>query len=589
MLFEGISFAASVAGIVSLGALLVYVSVDAFELDEASPAWLLTYFLTLVIPYVGVCLYSVHEKSLTRRVLSVLAVGLVGSAGAVTLFEAVVRQIPRLNWQLVYLFTIVLPVTGYVTVASTRGQVGRVGFGFLGRVLGGAAAGLWLFALFVVLDQNIWFLVYTLGALPGAGAYLRGVRREDPRLKLGALPVFLGGSIAALAVNNALTVALIPAVVYFWTFVLPVAVATGAVAAREWDRRTGTAIGGVVLAVSVGGGLGIGSVGPSPEVGMLLLLGVTVPTTTYLYRCWRRDKLTGLALPVVLVGGTLVGAATIELTGVAAPSAWLDLSFVTGTPTTQVTRARQAGFFPAIVGSVVLISMVAVLSLVLGVGTALFLEEYTSKTGLTGKLTRLIQVNIANLAAVPSVVYGLLGLGLFINLLGLGTVRFDIGVLNFGVSFGGTGLGTAISGALTLSLLILPITIVSAQEAIRSVPNDLRDGSYAMGATRWQTTKNIVLPEALPGILTGVILALGRAIGETAPLIMIGFANISFSAPSNLLSRFLAMPMLIFQWSNSPSADFRFGIVAAGVLTLLIVLLAMNATAIIIRNRYQTN
>ena len=172
-------------------------------------------------------------------------------------------------------------------------------------------------------------------------------------------------------------------------------------------------------------------------------------------------------------------------------------------------------------------------------------------------------------AAVPSVVYGLLGLGLFANLLGL-------------------GLGTAVTAALTLSLLILPITVVSAQEAIRSVPDELRRGSDAMGATRWQTTKNVVLPEALPGIFTGVILSLGRAIGETAPLIMIGAASTVFNAPNSIWSKLSAMPMQIFVWSDLPQDGFRYGTVAAGVVTLLIVLLSMNATAIILRNRSES-
>ncbi|MFY4816513.1 phosphate ABC transporter permease PstA, partial [Haloarcula sp. AONF1] len=226
----------------------------------------------------------------------------------------------------------------------------------------------------------------------------------------------------------------------------------------------------------------------------------------------------------------------------------------------------EAGLYPAIVGSVIIIAMVAVLSFALGVGTSVFLEEYTPGTGPLGTLTRILQVNIANLAAVPSVVYGLLGLGLFANLLGL-------------------GIGTAVTAALTLSLLILPITIISAQEAIRSVPDDLRRGSDAMGATRWQTTKNVVLPEAMPGILTGTILALGRAIGETAPLIMIGAATTVFRAPDSLFSRFSAMPMQIYTWAGFPQADFRYGVVAAGVITLLIILVGMNGTAILLRNR----
>jgi phosphate transport system permease protein len=187
-----------------------------------------------------------------------------------------------------------------------------------------------------------------------------------------------------------------------------------------------------------------------------------------------------------------------------------------------------------------------------------------------GSIPRLPQVNLAHLAAVPSVVYGLLGLGLFANLMGF-------------------GYGTVVTASLTLTLLILPITIVSAQEAIRAVPDEMRRGSEAMGATRWQTTKNIVLPQALPGILTGIILSLGRAIGETAPLIMIGAATTVFNPPFNIMSKISAMPMQIYAWSDYAVAEFRYGVVAAGVTTLLVVLLGMNATAIVLRNRSESD
>jgi len=289
-----------------------------------------------------------------------------------------------------------------------------------------------------------------------------------------------------------------------------------------------------------------------------------VPTAVYVHRVIDDGGgLVGLVLPFLLVAGTLVGALVVEAWGVPAPDPWLDTGFVTGSPS---RTAADAGLYPAIVGSVIIIALVAVLSFVLGVGTSIFLEEYTAGSGVVGSLTRLLQVNIANLAAIPSVVYGLLGLGLFANLLGL-------------------GFGTAVTASLTLSLLILPITIISAQEAIRSVPEDLRRGSDAMGATRWQTTKNVVLPEALPGILTGTILALGRAIGETAPLIMIGGATTVFSAPDSLFSKFSAMPLQIYAWAGFPQAEFRYGVVAAGVITLLIILVGMNGTAILLRNR----
>jgi phosphate transport system permease protein len=207
---------------------------------------------------------------------------------------------------------------------------------------------------------------------------------------------------------------------------------------------------------------------------------------------------------------------------------------------------------------------VAAFAFPVGVGAAVYLEEYAPDN----RVTRVIDVNISNLAGVPSVVYGLLGLGLFVNLLGL-------------------GFGTVVVASITLSLLILPIVVISAQEAIRSVPDDMRQASYGMGATRWQTTKNVVLPEAMPGILTGTILSLGRAIGETAPLIMIGAPTTNFSPPTALFDRVSAMPMQIYAWSSSAKPEFQYGVMAAGVVVLLVVLIGMNATAILIRNRYE--
>jgi len=504
----------------------------------------------------------------------------------VTAIEALVGALPGLTWQLVYLFLVVLPITGYVTVVGSATPTGAVGFGLLGRLAGGAALGLWFFVLFVVFDLQMYFLVYTLGLFP-AGLTLSALRRwngltqlfgsESPESAASYLLIRRGtavivgvvGTLAAFALRGNLPLYPIDLTMLAWAVVFPVTGLVTVLTSREYDRRTGYLIGGVILTTALGGGFLLSVVAFSQSGGVLLAFGAAVPTVTFVNRALRSEEgQAGLLLPVLLIGGVVVGTVTVDTLGIAGPNSWLDLSYILGTPTTQTTQARIAGIYPAIVGSVAIISLVAVVSFVLGVGTAVFLEEYTADSGKIGAVSRLIQVNIANLAAVPSVVYGLLGLAVFVNLAGF-------------------GFGTAVSASLTLSLLILPITVISAQEAIRSVPDELRDGSLAMGATRWQTTKNVVLPEAMPGILTGIILALGRAIGETAPLIMIGMASIAFSAPAGIFSRLSAMPMLIYQWAASPSAEFRFGVVAAGVLTLLAVLLAMNATAIIIRNRYE--
>ena len=246
---------------------------------------------------------------------------------------------------------------------------------------------------------------------------------------------------------------------------------------------------------------------------------------------------------------------------------WLDWTFLTYPPAPSLEPylpgGRGAGIYPALIGSIMLIALTAVFTVFLGVGAAIYLEEYASD----GHFTRFIEANIANLAGVPSIVYGLLGLALFVRAAGLGSVL--------------------LAGALTLTLLILPIVIVSTQEAIRAVPDSQRRAAYGVGATKWEVTRDVVLPTALPGIMTGTILALARAIGETAPLIMVGAAVSIFRPPGGLFDSFAAMPMQIFEWAGQPAAEFQH-IAAAGSVILLSVMLLMNATAIYIRNRYDT-
>ncbi len=248
---------------------------------------------------------------------------------------------------------------------------------------------------------------------------------------------------------------------------------------------------------------------------------------------------------------------------------WLDLTFLTHPPSwfpENYVGGRGAGIYPALVGSLFLIALTALFTIFLGVGAAIYLEEYAPDS----RTTRFIEANIANLAGVPSIVYGLLGLALFVRAAGLGSVL--------------------LAGALTLTLLILPIVIVSAQEAIRAVPDSQRRAAYGVGATKWEVTRDVVLPSAIPGIMTGTILSLARAIGETAPLIMIGAATTMFAppqfSPDALFEPFGAMPMQIFEWASQPQAEFQH-IAAAGSVVLLTVLLVMNATAIYIRNRYE--
>lgn len=226
--------------------------------------------------------------------------------------------------------------------------------------------------------------------------------------------------------------------------------------------------------------------------------------------------------------------------------------------------AERAGMKSPIVGTIYLLLLMAPLSFILGVGAAIFLEEYAGKN----RWVRLIQLNISTLAGVPSIIYGILGLAIFVRGMGLGR--------------------SLLSGVLTMTLLVLPIIIVSAQEALRAVPKNRRDASYALGATKWQTVAKSVLPSAMPGIMTGVILALSRAIGETAPLIMIGALTYVAFLPENLLDSFTVMPIQIFNWVSRPSEEFH-DLAASGIILLLIMLFLMNLVAIWLRNKYQKN
>jgi phosphate transport system permease protein len=224
---------------------------------------------------------------------------------------------------------------------------------------------------------------------------------------------------------------------------------------------------------------------------------------------------------------------------------------------------ERAGIKAALYGSIWILGLTALISFPISVAAAIYLEEYAPRNWMT----RAIQTNIANLAGIPSIVYGILGLALFVRFFG-----FDRSIL---------------SGALTLSLLVMPVIIMASQEAIKAVPSTLREAAYGLGATRWQVVATQVLPMAMPGILTGTILALSRAVGETAPLIMVGAVGFIAFTPSGPLDRFTVLPLQIYNWVSRPQDEFRL-LAAAGIVVLLVLLLSMNAVAIVLRNRYQT-
>jgi phosphate transport system permease protein len=265
----------------------------------------------------------------------------------------------------------------------------------------------------------------------------------------------------------------------------------------------------------------------------------------------------GLALLVLCIALVSLAALIVDIwTDGGSRLSW---NFVTGFPS---RRAADAGVWHALTGSVVVVLVTGLLAVPIGVAAAIYLEEYGGRS----VAARIIEMNITNLAAVPSIIYGLLGLGLFVRALGMGR--------------------SVLAGASTLALLVLPVVILSTREALRAVPPSIREGSYALGATKWQTVWYQVLPVALPGILTGTILALSRAIGETAPLITIGALTFVAFAPDSIWSPFTVLPIQIFNWVSRPQRDFQVN-AAAGILVLLALLLTMNAAAIWLRDRYQ--
>jgi len=237
---------------------------------------------------------------------------------------------------------------------------------------------------------------------------------------------------------------------------------------------------------------------------------------------------------------------------------WLSWGLLTNNPS---RKPEQAGLGIAISGTLWIISLTLLIAFPMGVAAAIYLEEYAPRN----RWTRMLQINISNLAGVPSVVYGLLGLGIFVEWMQLGRV--------------------VLAGALTMALLSLPVIIISSQEALRAIPWSLREAAYGVGATRWQVTVSHVLPAAIPGILTGVILAVSRAIGETAPLLVAGAAGFVTSKPTGFFDSYTTLPIQIYNWMGRPQSEFR-DLASAGIIVLLALLISMNLIAIIVRQHF---
>ncbi len=264
--------------------------------------------------------------------------------------------------------------------------------------------------------------------------------------------------------------------------------------------------------------------------------------------------------------------------------AWLNADFL---DTTMSQNPVETGVGRAIMGTLWIISLTMLFAFPLGVGAAIYLEEYATatKSPFLRRISSIIQTNINNLAGVPSIIYGMLGLAIFVRAMEPLTSGINFGVVEDPTTANGR---TIISGAMTLALLILPLIIINSQEAIRAVPSSLRQASYGLGATKWQTIWNHVLPVAIPGILTGTILSMSRAIGETAPLIVIGAATFITTDPDGPFSKFTVMPMQIYTWTAQPQAEFR-NIAAAAIIILLAILLTLNAIAAFLRIHFRKN
>ncbi|MDH5021496.1 phosphate ABC transporter permease PstA [Halobacterium rubrum] len=526
-LFRYLLLAATLFGLVFVTILLVYVANDAIQPLTADPGWHLTFFLALVVPTLaaGAYVYRRDGEAFQTGALAIglAVVSLMFSGGAAMIFADIVEPLTFLA------FLVAVAVPGVVTLAVVAYD-DRIPF--LGQFAVTVAA--FYLSLFGVPGP--------LGAAAGISSVVPGVFGLLAGVPLAPAPWLL----AVLSVG------------------LPLAAVGGSLVARDRGRRARLFAGAGILAVPLAGGIVGPFVGVDPLPATVVASVGFVPPIVYAANVAinvPRERV-ALLIPVTIIVGALVGAFAVDLAGFAGPQSWVDWAFLTAS---HSNTAEDAGFYPAIGGSILLMVTVAVFAFPVGVGAAVYLEEYAPDN----RFTRVVDVNISNLAGVPSVVYGLLGFGLFVTYLG----QPD---------------GTVLLGGLTLGLLILPIVIISAREAIRSVPEEQRAASYGMGATKWQTVKNVVLPRSFSGILTGTILALGRAIGETAPLIMIGAPNVTYSLPTSFSEAASAMPLQVYAWSSLYAGpNFYNKVVPAGVVVLVAVLLAMNSIAIVLRNKYQ--
>jgi len=593
-LFEAVLVVATLVGLVALVMLFGFMFVDAVSPGSASAEWYLLFFGTLVGPVSAFTLYSRRHpavRSANARASAAVFGGLALSLAAFVVLKAMSPYGP-----LTYVVTVSslpLSVVAYgryteetyvvgpaVVLATLLAVVWTLGsevllsplldwtFELGVQLLGGVPV---LGSVPIPVDRGLMVTAIAVGVptLVAANSLLQ--RQFSPDRLLVVLAVFALSAAGTTGLNG---------LVRPYLEVLPEWMAYGGVVgtpvigtlALVVSRRRGLRSGLVAAGAAVAGTLLVAvvalTVSVNPRLLVVLSLGVGVPTVYVVARTvlTDRDGRVGVAGPFIIIGGILLGAYIDQSLSVTGPDTWV-------TPTLLVESwdglfPTEAGAYPSTVGSIMIVGLMSLMAFPVGTGAAIYLEEYAPDSGWQGKLAGVIELNIANLAGIPSVVYGLLGLALFQNLLDYPP-------------------GLVFSASVTLGFLILPIVIVSAQEALRAVPDSLREASYGMGASRWQTVRSVVLPEAVPGILTGTILALGRAIGETAPLIIIAVATATSSAPEGLFSGGAALPLRLFSASANFNPAYRTGVVAALAIVLLVLMLTMNAIAIIIRNRYQ--
>ncbi len=506
--------------------------------------------------------------------VALIAATLVGIVSLLVLFAQISNDAFRPGtaspaWFLIYLSTLVAPTAAFTLYARRRPAVRKTNAKAFAAVFGGLLLSLVTYAVVDSLSPYDVFIYAAFASLPPV-LVLAYDRTTDDRTYTGpAVPVsmIVGTGVAAALYDLIRGPIGIAAewIMYFGLVTVPAALLVAWLTASRRGRRAGSIVGGVVAAGGLVVAVAAIAAGVNASLPVVLFSAFVVPTSYVVVRSVRTNPegRIGVAGPFILLGGVLLGASLAY--EVKSPDTFLTPNLLLNS--WDGLTASNAGVYPQIVGSVIIVGFMAVLAFPVGIGAAVYLEEYAPDTGWGGRLATLLEINISNLAGVPSVVYGLLGLALFRRTLGLGT-------------------GVVVSAAGTLGLLILPIVIVSTQEALRSVPDALRQGSYGMGASRWQTLREVVLPQAIPGTLTGTILALARAIGETAPLVIIAIATTTYSPPSGLFSSGTALPLQIFAASANAKPEFRHGVVPAAAVVLLVLMLLMNATAIVIRNKY---